>query len=130
MLLLVVALASPAFAQNVFTVDLNGNVTATSVVTGSVVVAGTYSSGITAMGSSPNLCLIAFTNGGGTGGTATVQLTGSNTIAANSPLVITNGGFGYTSAPTQGAARSQAQGELRRVWAPPLRSVPRSADMC
>ena len=86
MLLLVLALGSPALTQNVLTVDSSGNVTATSVITGSVVVAGTYSSGITTVGAPPNTCLITFTNGGGTGATATVELTGTNTIDANSPL--------------------------------------------
>ncbi|MGA2742971.1 MAG: hypothetical protein ABSG65_36730, partial [Bryobacteraceae bacterium] len=109
MLLLAVALASPALAQNVFTVDLNGNVTATSVVTGSVVVSGSYSSGITAVGGATTTCLITFTNGGGTAGTATVEINPANTINAQA-LVITSGGFGYTSAPTLGAASVGAGG--------------------
>jgi hypothetical protein len=103
-LLLVLALASPALAQTVLTVDssgnvnANGNVTTTSVVTESVVVAGTYTSGITTTGTTGQTCLITFA-GGVTPATATVALTGTNSINPQA-LVIVSGGLGYTSPPT------------------------------
>ena len=104
-LLLAVALASPALAQSVLTVDTfgnvvaNGNVTTTSVVTESVVVAGTYTSGITASGAMNTTCQIAFTNGGGTGAVATVTLNPANTVPAQA-LTITAGGLGYRRPPS------------------------------
>jgi hypothetical protein len=108
MLLLVLAFGSPGLAQDVLTVDTfgnvvaNGNVTTTSVVTESVVVAGTYTSGITASGANNTTCQIAFTNGGGTGAIATVTVSPANTVQAPQALTVTAGGLGYTSPPNAG----------------------------
>jgi hypothetical protein len=65
-----------------------------------VITSGTYTSGITATGSATQTCNLAFSNGFGSGGTATVALTGTNTIAGGTALVITAGGY-YGNAPTQ-----------------------------
>lgn len=65
---------------------------------------GTYTSGITATGSTNQTCLLTSFNGGGSSATATVALTGTNTIAAGTALVITANGTGYTSAPTSATA--------------------------
>lgn len=62
-----------------------------------VIVSGTYSSGITATGPyGTGYCNLTFANGA----TATLTLTGTNTIAANSKLFITSIDSGYSSAPT------------------------------
>jgi hypothetical protein len=45
-------------------------------------------------------CVLTALNGGGTLATATVGLTGLNTIAPGTALVITAAGSGYTSSPT------------------------------
>lgn len=64
------------------------------------VAGGKYESGITATGSKGQTCLIQFTNGGGTGATATVLLSAANTIAQPSNLTEVAAGSGYTSSPT------------------------------
>lgn len=69
------------------------------------VVSGTYTSGITATGSSTQTCTLTGFNNSSTA-TATVALTGTNTIASGTPLVITSQGSGATSAPTNATAGS------------------------
>jgi hypothetical protein len=61
---------------------------------------GTYTSGATVTGSTGNNCTLTSFNGGGSGATAQILLTGTNTIAGGSALVVTNVGSGFTSAPT------------------------------
>ncbi len=69
---------------------------------------GTYTSGITAVGTVGQTCKLDSFNGGGQGGTATVKLTGTNTIASGTPLHIIVGGNGvaWTSNPTSATASS------------------------
>ena len=107
LLALLAMLALQGFAQTtVITVDSSGDLSAVGNVQGSSLISeagvagGTYGSGITTTGAPPQTCMIQFTNGGGTGATASVELTGTNTIAVNSPLMIVSPGQGYTSAPT------------------------------
>ena len=96
---------------NVFTVDSNGNVTATASVSArSGVGGGTYGSNITATGSTGQTCNLTFANGGGTGGTASVALTSANTITPPVMLTIMSTGEGYTSAPTEAYVSN---------WSPP-----------
>jgi hypothetical protein len=65
------------------------------------VASGTYTSGISATGAAGTTCLLTAFNGtAGTGATATIYLTGTNTIAASTPLYITNTGTGYTAVST------------------------------
>ena len=66
---------------------------------------GNYTSGITAVGSAGQTCLLSGFNGG-VGATATVALTDTNTITTNQPLVVTNGGSGFAEAPTSAAVAS------------------------
>lgn len=64
------------------------------------VLSGTYTSGATVTGATnSNVTLTGF-NGGGTGTTAQLVLTGVDAIASGAALIITNAGTGYTSAPT------------------------------
>ena len=72
-----------------------------SIVPNDAMVAGTYISGITATGAAGQTCLLAHFNGSLTA-TATVALTGTNTIATGTPLFITDGGTG-AKAPSNGA---------------------------
>ena len=66
--------------------------------------AGTYTSGITTTGTVGQTCTLGSLNGGGTGAAATVALTGTNTIAGGTALVVTAAGSGYTSPPTSSTA--------------------------
>jgi hypothetical protein len=75
-----------------------------TISTSGVVHSGTYTSGITATGSVGQTCALASLNGGGSSATATVALTGTNTIAAGTALVVTAVGSGYTSSPTSSTA--------------------------
>ena len=59
-----------------------------------------YFSGGTITGSSTQTCNVGTFNGGGSGATATVALTGTNTIAAGTAFTMTAAGSGYTSIPT------------------------------
>lgn len=59
------------------------------------VVSGTYTSGGTITGSTGNTCILDLG-----GATATVALTGTNTISGGTALTITAGGQGYSSSPT------------------------------
>jgi len=72
--------------------------------TGNGIVSGTYTSGITAVGTTGQTCNLTTFNNGNAGGTATVALTGTNTIAGGTALVITNTGGGSTSAATSATA--------------------------
>jgi hypothetical protein len=64
------------------------------------IASATYTSGITATGTTGQTCNLTAFNGGNAGGTATVALTGTNTIASGTALVITNTGYSSTSAAT------------------------------
>ena len=75
-------------------------------VTTGYLYSGTYTSGISATGSTGQTCNIAITNGACTGSTVTVALTGSNAIAGSTALVVTGAGTGCTSAPTTGTVSS------------------------
>jgi hypothetical protein len=66
---------------------------------------GTYTSGITATGTAGQTCNLTTFNGG-SGTTATVALTGTNTIASGTALNMVTGGTGYSSAPTSATATS------------------------
>lgn len=67
---------------------------------------GTYSSGITATGSTGQTCYLSSFNGGGSGAYAVIALTGTNTIATGTKFGVANAGSGYTSAPTTATASS------------------------
>lgn len=73
---------------------------------GTGVLSGTYTSGITATGSSTQTCKLTFSNNGIVNGTATVALTGTNTIAGSTALVILTSGYGATAAPTTATVSS------------------------
>lgn len=69
------------------------------------VLSGTYTSGITATGSTGQTCTLTSFNDSSTA-TATVALTSTNTIAGSTALVITSPGTGATAAPTSATAGS------------------------
>lgn len=73
---------------------------------GGIVFSGTYTSGLTVTGTAGQTINLAFIGGGGSSATATVALTGLNTIAGGTALTITASGSGYTSAPTTATASS------------------------
>jgi len=79
------------------TSSLFGYSTATTFLTG-----GIYVSGATVTGSTGQSCTVSGFNGGGSGASALVHLTGSNNLASGAPLYFADGsmGIGYTSAPT------------------------------
>lgn len=66
----------------------------------SSVASGTYTSGGTIVGTVTQTCLLTITGGSGNGATASVALTGLNTIAGGTALTITAVGSQFTSAPT------------------------------
>ena len=68
--------------------------------------AGTYTSGITTTGGVGQTCTLTAFNGAGSSATATVALTGTNTIAGGTALAVTAGGSAYTTAPTSATAGS------------------------
>ena len=77
------------------------------VDSGGQVASGTYTSGIVVVGTAGQTINLAFNiDGGGSSATATVALTGLNTIAGGTALVITNAGSNYTSAPTSATGSS------------------------
>jgi hypothetical protein len=76
----------------------------TNSLTSFALFSGTYTSGITATGTVGQTCALTAFNGAGSSATATVALTGTNTIAGGTALVVTAGGSGYTSAPTSSTA--------------------------
>ena len=67
---------------------------------------GTYTSGGSVTGSAGQTCTLSAFNNGNTGGTATVALTGTNTIAGGTALTITAIGTGSTSAATSATLSS------------------------
>lgn len=85
-------------------VPMVSNYTFTKVVADGTLVLATYTSGITATGTTGQTCTFTAFNGGGTGATATVALTGDDTVAGGTALVITNPGSGYSSNPTEATA--------------------------
>jgi hypothetical protein len=78
--------------------------TVTKIAANAIVSTGTYTSGITATGTVGQTCTLTSLNGGGSAAAATVALTGTNTIAGGTALVITAAGTGYSSAPTSATA--------------------------
>lgn len=76
-----------------------------SIVTNDALVAGTYVAGIAATGSVGQTCTLIGFNGSPRA-TATLSLTGTNTIASGTPLFITDGGTGATSVSTFAKAKS------------------------
>lgn len=72
--------------------------------TPSVLYSGSYTSGITATGTTNQTCALSSFNNGGSGATATVALSSSNTVSAGTPIVVTAIGSGFTSAPTSATA--------------------------
>lgn len=84
-------------------VATNGSLSLTNVLYYAArgIASGTYTSGITATGTTGRTCSLTSFNGtGGSGATATVALTGTNTIASSTALVITNTGSAYTATST------------------------------
>jgi hypothetical protein len=79
-------------AYNISVLDLWGSATG--------VASGSYTSGGSITGSAGQTCTLSGFNNGNTGATATVTLTGTNTIAGGTALTITNTGYGSTSAAT------------------------------
>ena len=96
----------------------SGTITITSTISGwknegitpTVLSGGTYTSGITAVGTAGQTCNLASFNGGGSGATATVALTGTNTIASGTQLTFLTvggaygGGTDYTTGATSATA--------------------------
>ncbi len=76
-----------------------------SIVANDALVAGTYVSGIKATGAAGQTCSLSSFNGSARA-TATVMLTGTNSIAAKTPLFVTDGGTGATKASTTAVAGS------------------------
>ena len=74
--------------------------TVTYYLQNSVLSSGTYTSGGSITGTVGQTCTLTAFNGGGSGATATVALTGSNVIAGGTAITVTAAGTQYTSAPT------------------------------
>ena len=70
-------------------------VTLTNGTFQTIVASGTYTSGGAFTGTIGQTCTLTAFNGGGSGATATVALTGTNTIAGGTALTITAGGNDY-----------------------------------
>ena len=112
-LLLLLALFAPMFAAiptltvwRVSTLgsDVNGGAWDPA---GANLVSGTYTSGITATGTTGQTCYLSGLNGGGfVQNYITVALTGTNTIASSTALTITGSTGAFTSAPTSATAGS------------------------
>ena len=62
--------------------------------------AGTYTSGGSISGTTGQTCTLSSFNGGGSGATGTVALTGASTIAGGTGLNMITFGSGYTTSPT------------------------------
>jgi hypothetical protein len=71
----------------------------TATCSGSATVTSTVTSG-SITGSAGQSCNLSLFNNGSSGSTATAALTGTNSIAAGSPLVVSAGGSGATAPPT------------------------------
>ena len=78
----------------------------TAVIAGMGLSAGTYTSGMTVSGTIGLTIVLASFNGGGSGATATVALTGTNTIAGGTAIVVTAPGGLYSTAPTSATGSS------------------------
>lgn len=84
----------------------SGTFTALTVGAGGSLTGTLYISGGTITGSTGQTCLVSGFNNGATGATGTVTLTGTNAIAAGTPLLITAGGSGATAPPSQAVLSS------------------------
>ncbi|MGD0521978.1 MAG: hypothetical protein ABSA48_12035 [Terracidiphilus sp.] len=82
------------------TPDIIASGTFTSVPPTSYMVAANYDSGGTITGTVGQTCTLSDFNNGSSGATATVTLTGTNTIASGTPMLLTNAGTGATAPPT------------------------------
>lgn len=99
-------LNASALVTTIATCVANNQVTLTAPaanVTG-VVTSLTYSSGITAVGTVGQTCILGSFNNGWTGGTGTVTLTATNTIASGTGIQITAQGSAASPAPTSATA--------------------------
>lgn len=65
---------------------------------------GTYTSGITATGTTGQTCTLTSFNGGGSAASGLLYLNATNTINSGNAISFTNLGSGYTSAPTSATA--------------------------
>ena len=95
-----------ALVTTIATCVANNQVTLTAAaptVTG-IVTSLTYLSGITVTGTVGQTCALTLFNNGWTGGTGTVTLTATNTIAANTGIQITAQGSAASPAPTSATA--------------------------
>ncbi len=79
----------------------SANYSGATVGGGGSVTGSLYLSGGTITGSAGQTCNVSNFNNGSSGATATLQLTGSNTVAAGTPLIMVSGGSGATAPPTQ-----------------------------
>lgn len=111
--------AAPVEGQQVWVRGISGNIGSSScVVTGlsknidnaaasnTGITSGTYTSGLVVTGTVGQTILFTLFGSGNNVATASVALTGTNTIASGTPLVITNPGNGSTAAPTTASAAS------------------------
>ena len=88
-----------------------------------IIASGTYVSGGTISGSEGQTCNLANFNNGSTGATATVTLTGTNSIAGGTALSITAGGLNATAPPTSaqlssGTATCSGTAQVSTVMTP------------
>lgn len=97
---------APSYTQGPAEVQHAANSTATTGAAIRNLISGTYTSGITATGSTGQTCMLTtFNNGGPLGTYALVALTGTNTIASGTALTgISNNGAYFTGAPTSATA--------------------------
>lgn len=96
------------FVTTIASCQANDHVTLTATApdnTG-VVTALTYTSGLSVTGSAGQTCLLSAFNNSWTGGTGTVTLTGTNTIATGTPILITAQGSAASPAPTSATGAS------------------------
>jgi len=63
-----------------------------------------YTSGLTTTGAAGDTCIVSSYNGGGTGATGTLTLSGTNTVASGTPIIMSSPGSGYTSLATSATA--------------------------
>ncbi len=91
----------PVNNQNVpITADIIASGTFTSVPPTDYMVAANYDSGGTITGTAGETCNVSEFNNGSTGATATLTLTGANTVASGTPMLLTSAGTGATAPPT------------------------------
>ena len=105
-----IALSNTAITPSVSDTSLSGEITSNGLArtagtvtyssTASDLGSGSYSSGGTISGSSGQTCTLSSFNSSCSGSTATVALTGSNTIASGTALTVTAAGTSCTSAPS------------------------------